>query len=143
VRTIAERLKHAREALKLSQGEVAAAAGVSQGTIGNIESGLRKNPRELLAIAEAVKVTPQWLKTGKDKSQLLKPDLPSSDRRGPALPTELAARLEALTAGQRTAVLEVLRKALDLAQNSTTEALIAKAAQFETKDVMPTPAPRR
>ncbi len=41
------------------------AAGVTQSTIGNIEAGLRKSPRELLAIAAAVKVSPEWLKTGR------------------------------------------------------------------------------
>ncbi len=65
VKTIAERLKQAREDLGLSQEQVAERAGVSQGTIGNIESGTRKSPRELLAIAAAVKVSPEWLKSGK------------------------------------------------------------------------------
>jgi transcriptional regulator with XRE-family HTH domain len=65
LRTIAERLAWAREELKLSQEQLALAAGVAQGTIGNLESGLRKNPRELLAIARAAKVNAEWLKTGK------------------------------------------------------------------------------
>ena len=65
VKTIAERLKHAREAAGLTQGQLAALAKVAQGTIGNIESGARQNPRELLAIAEAVKVDAGWLKTGR------------------------------------------------------------------------------
>lgn len=65
VNTIAERLKQTREDLKLSQDQLAKQAGVSQGTIGNIESGTRKNPRELLAIARALGVTPEWLKSGK------------------------------------------------------------------------------
>lgn len=63
--TIAERLKIAREAAKLTQPELAAKAGVSQGTIGNIESGLRKRPRDLLSIAAALGVNPEWLETGK------------------------------------------------------------------------------
>lgn len=64
VNTLAERLKSARDALGLSQEQVALRAGVSQGTIGNIESGTRKRPRELLAIAKAVKVSPDWLLKG-------------------------------------------------------------------------------
>lgn len=63
--TIAERLKSAREAAELSQDELAKKAGVSQGTIANVEGGVRKNPRELLAIARAVGVNPEWLKSGK------------------------------------------------------------------------------
>lgn len=65
VESIAERLRQARESKGLSQGDVARAAGVTQGTIGNIESGVRRNPRELLAIADAVGVTAEWLKDGK------------------------------------------------------------------------------
>ena len=69
MKTIAERLKDAREAAQLTQPELAARAGVSQGTIGNIESGLRKRPRELLSIAAALNVSPEWLETGKGQMQ--------------------------------------------------------------------------
>lgn len=65
VNTIAERLKLAREAAGLTQPELANKAGVSQGTIGNIEAGLRKRPRDLLSIAAALGVAPEWLETGK------------------------------------------------------------------------------
>lgn len=65
VKTIAERLKQARDDKHLSQPELAERAGVTQGTIGNLEAGLRKNPRELLAIAAALDVEPEWLKSGK------------------------------------------------------------------------------
>ena len=64
VKTIAERLKLAREQSGLNQQELAKRAGVSQGTIGNIESGLRKQPRGLLEIAKALNVSPQWLSNG-------------------------------------------------------------------------------
>ncbi|MFG5779898.1 XRE family transcriptional regulator [Comamonas sp. J-3] len=67
--TIAERLKQAREELGLTQPELAAKAKVSQGTIGNIETGLRKRPRELLAIASALGVDPAWLESGKGHKQ--------------------------------------------------------------------------
>lgn len=63
--TISERLKDAREAANLTQGQLAVKAGVSQGTIANIESGTRKNPRELMAIAKAANINPEWLKSGK------------------------------------------------------------------------------
>jgi SOS-response transcriptional repressor LexA len=65
VNTIAERLKQAREDKGLTQPGLAERAGVSQGTIGNVEAGLRKNPRELLSIALVLGVEPEWLKTGK------------------------------------------------------------------------------
>lgn len=64
VNTIAERLKQARDEQNLSQKQLAKKSGVSQGTIGNVESGARKDPRELLAIARALGVDPEWLKSG-------------------------------------------------------------------------------
>ena len=71
--TIAERLKAAREEAGLTQEDVATAAGVAQGTVANIESGIRKNPRELLAIAKAVNVHPEWLKSGRGPRELVVP----------------------------------------------------------------------
>lgn len=62
--TLAQRLIAAREAKEWSQPELAKKAGVSQSTIGNLEAGLRKRPRELLAIAHALGVEPRWLETG-------------------------------------------------------------------------------
>ena len=59
--TLAGRLQWARAKCGLSQAEVAEAAGVAQGTIGNIESGERKEPRKIVAIAKAVGVRPEWL----------------------------------------------------------------------------------
>lgn len=71
VKTIAERLTWARvQVAKLSQEELAKKAGVTQGTIGNVESGARKNPRELLAIARAAGVHAEWLKSGKGPAQI-------------------------------------------------------------------------
>ncbi len=61
VNSIADRMKQAREAAGLTQPQLAKKAGVSPGTIGNIESGTRKQPRELLAIAAALRVTPTYL----------------------------------------------------------------------------------
>lgn len=64
VKTLAERLRNAREALNLTQPELAERAGVSPGTIGNLEAEIRKEPRSLLAIAAALGVHPEWLKDG-------------------------------------------------------------------------------
>lgn len=70
VNTIAERLRQAREAAGLTQPALAERAGVSAGTIGNIEAGLRKRPRDLLAIAQAVGVNAEWLESGRSPSGL-------------------------------------------------------------------------
>lgn len=64
MKTIAERLKEAREEAGLTQPALAVKAKVSQGTIGNIESGIRKRPRDLLSIAKALGVSATWLESG-------------------------------------------------------------------------------
>jgi len=91
---IAERLKRAREAAGLTQPELAAKVGVSQGTIGNIETGLRKRPRDLLAIAAALRVDPHWLETGKTS-----PSLPAILNGAPSNP--LPHSLEVIAAALR------------------------------------------
>jgi transcriptional regulator with XRE-family HTH domain len=70
LRTIAERMKELREARGWSQEQLAEKAGVTQGTIGNIESGLRKQPRQLLALAKALDVEPDWLQSGQGPMRL-------------------------------------------------------------------------
>lgn len=67
VSSIADRMKEARERLAISQAELAKRSGVKPGTIGNIEAGSRRNPRELLAIADALGVDPKWLQNGSTK----------------------------------------------------------------------------
>lgn len=64
VKTISERLKHARERRGWTQGKLAVTAGLSQGTIGNIESGARQAKASLIAIAEALGVNYKWLAEG-------------------------------------------------------------------------------
>lgn len=94
VNNIGTRLKALREQAHLTQGQLAAMAGVSQGTIGNIEAGARKEPRNLLAIARALGVDPEWLQTGRGKPAIA---LATSSVRPPALDDALAAIGAALT----------------------------------------------
>lgn len=65
VKTIGERIRWARDQRGLTQAALAAKAGVSQGTIGNAESGTRGKPRELLKIARALMASPDWLESGR------------------------------------------------------------------------------
>jgi len=62
--SIGSRIKAARIELGWSQLRLADEAGVTQSAIGNLEAGWRQRPRELLAIAQALRVWPSWLETG-------------------------------------------------------------------------------
>lgn len=64
LRTLGDRLLWARLQRGLSQPALAKQAGCTQGTIGNVESGLRSRPRNLIAIAKALEVPPDWLENG-------------------------------------------------------------------------------
>lgn len=68
--TLAKRTIQRRIELHMSQQQLADKAGVRQSTIGNIEAGSRKNPRDLLAIARALQVHPDWLKSGIGEKEL-------------------------------------------------------------------------
>lgn len=61
MQTLPERLKHARLERGLSQAELAAAAGVAQSTVGNIEAKHRKSAGSLPLLAAALKVNHAWL----------------------------------------------------------------------------------
>lgn len=62
--TIAQRLKLAREHAKLTQAALADKAGISQGQVGNIESGLRNTGASVVALARALGVSVDWLSDG-------------------------------------------------------------------------------
>jgi transcriptional regulator with XRE-family HTH domain len=62
--TLAKRLTWARERAKLTQEELAKKAGVSQGTIGNLEAGIRDTARKITSIARALDVDVNWLADG-------------------------------------------------------------------------------
>lgn len=65
VKTFRERLIHAREAKGWTQEELARASSVSQGAIGNYESGLRNSSRQVVSLATALGVRVEWLDKGK------------------------------------------------------------------------------
>jgi transcriptional regulator with XRE-family HTH domain len=64
VKTLAQRVKYAREQRGWTQSQLAVASGLSQGTIGNIESGARQARGSLPQIAEALGVEHKWLSQG-------------------------------------------------------------------------------
>ena len=72
VNEIGKRVRARRNAMNLTQAQLAARAGITQGAVGNFETGARQNPRALLALARALAVSPQWLESGRGS-----PDDPS------------------------------------------------------------------
>ena len=123
--TLAGRLAWARDRLEISQDELAQRAGVSQGTIGNIESGIRKNPRELLAIAAAAGVQPLWLKSKKG---------PITARVGWPLSDELLSALEHSDIATRLLVENQSRLAVGLPTLSTADSLVSGMDAAATVD---------
>lgn len=63
--TLAYRLKTERKAHGLSQAALAKKAQISQQAIALMERGDIEKPRHVVEIAKALKVNPEWLKTGK------------------------------------------------------------------------------
>lgn len=102
VKSIKDRTREAREALGLSQIELAKRAKVSPGTIGNLEAGTRKSPRELLAIAAALKVNAEWLKSGKGPREA---GAAQPERAPPGAHAELLAFFDELPPLEQAAVL--------------------------------------
>lgn len=107
---IADRLKEAREELGLTQPQLAAKAGVSPGAIGNIEAGIRKRPRELLAIAKAADVRPEWLQNGTPPKRPQKtPSATSTNGFENVMPADIGAtRVPVITYIQAGALSEVV-----------------------------------
>lgn len=64
MKTLAERLKYARDRKGWTQAQVAVAADLSTGTVGNIEAGIRQAKGSLPQIAEALGVSYKWLANG-------------------------------------------------------------------------------
>ena len=61
-----ERIKERRAELKISQAALAKRAGVSQGTIAQIESGRNQGSAKIIDLARALNVAPEWLLYGKN-----------------------------------------------------------------------------
>lgn len=70
VSTLAGRLRQARKAAKLTQEQLAAKIGVSQGIISQIEVGTNKQTVYIAQLAEACGVDAGWLATGKSVKQV-------------------------------------------------------------------------
>lgn len=65
---LGDTLRAARKAKKLTQAQLASKAGVTQGTIGNIESGFRGYGESLVDIARVLEVSPEHLRCEKERA---------------------------------------------------------------------------
>lgn len=64
MKTLAERLKIAREKAGLSQAQLGEVIGLSQQSVAKIENGETQQPRKIKEIAKALGVTQKWLQLG-------------------------------------------------------------------------------
>ena len=64
VKSLKDRLIYARTMRGITQGKLAKLAGCSQGTIGNVESGIRLTLRNVVQVARALDVSSDWLSDG-------------------------------------------------------------------------------
>ncbi|NYA48861.1 XRE family transcriptional regulator [Haemophilus haemolyticus] len=64
--TLAERLKRTLLERNLTQNDLAEMVGTTQGAISNIVKGETQKPRNILEIANALGVDPNWLRNGGD-----------------------------------------------------------------------------
>lgn len=62
--SFAERLTFLREERQLTQAQLAVKSGLSQATIGNLETGRNKGTKKILELAKALHITPEWLIQG-------------------------------------------------------------------------------
>ena len=90
-----QRLKEARTQRGWNQAQLALAAGVSPGTIGNIESNARQAKGSLPQIAKALGISHDWLANGEGE-MLDSPALDRANADEPSGPSSQAALLALL-----------------------------------------------
>ncbi len=69
--TLAKRLRYAREQAGLSQSSLARRVGIKPQAIQIIEAGQVHRPRNIVEIAAALGVAPEWLLLGKGRMDVL------------------------------------------------------------------------
>jgi transcriptional regulator with XRE-family HTH domain len=83
--TLASRLMRARTSRDLTQTQLAKLANVSQGTVGNIEAGIRGGLNSLAPIAHALQISYWWLRDGVGEMELPRSGWPFSPELAEAL----------------------------------------------------------
>lgn len=99
-----ERIAERRNAAGLSQTQLAKAAGVSQATIGKLESGISSGSSHLHRIARALRTSPAYLSgETNDPDTDIAPDSLTPEQR------EWVELMEAIQPKDRAAALHILR----------------------------------
>lgn len=62
---IGDRIKERRKVLNLSQAALAARVGMTQSGVKSLETNPKQKTRSIVALAQVLGVTPEWLETGK------------------------------------------------------------------------------
>lgn len=62
--TLGERLRRARERIKMNQPDLARATGIDQQLISKIETGKQKKSTDIVLLSNALGVRPEWLELG-------------------------------------------------------------------------------
>lgn len=107
MKTIAERLKHAREAKGWTQSQLAAASELSQSTIGNIESGAREGRGSLPKLAKALSISHDWLADGEGEMLADQNLIRSGDNVSPGPPiTGMVPILNKVNAGMYREIID-------------------------------------
>lgn len=111
--TFAQRLLYARTQRDLTQTQLAALCGLSQSTIANYESGARQQPRNLRALAQALKVNPLWLEQGRGAMQLNLTDVDKEYVVSWPFTGISVKELDQLTEQQRTIIENLVHSVMD------------------------------
>lgn len=110
--SIGARLARVRAEAGLTQGKLASASGVSQGTIGNIEAGIRGYGKSVVRVAAALRVSTDYLECKTNER---------GDIGGERAPTDGAAPISMAAVRSRpsvSAALEVLGEAIEAAEGN-------------------------
>lgn len=116
--SLAHRLKKARTLRELSQPALAKLAGVSQGTIGNIEAGIRGGSTSLAQLAHVLQVRYHWLRDGDGEMDLPRSAWPISQ--------DVLAALESADEPKRQQAEDVLRAVLGMDREASPAPLSGK-----------------
>jgi transcriptional regulator with XRE-family HTH domain len=121
---LGQRLRRARQHRKKNQTQLAQAAGITQSSISDLETGATKeiSGPTLIAISHALKVRPEWLVTGKLPIEYGEAEALSDDER------ELLANYRAAQPRWRVNIMNAAKLDDDGLQNEAAERLITAQA---------------